>query len=79
VRNTVKLNEGCVQNLVCSCGNMPVCDAAFLVSFQSVEVLDLYVFLLTFFIILRYVLEHSFVTCSVRDFTFCAFILGLLG
>jgi hypothetical protein len=74
VRNTVKLNEGCVQNLACSYGNMPVYDAAFLVSFQSVEVLDLYILLLTFFIIPRYVLEYGFVTCSVRDFTFCSFV-----
>jgi len=58
---------------------MPVYDAAFPVSLQSLEVLDLYIFLLTFFIIPRYALEHGFVTCSVRDFTFCAFILGLLG
>ena len=35
------LYEGCAQNVACSYGNMPVYDAAFPVSLQSLEVLDL--------------------------------------
>jgi hypothetical protein len=54
------------------------CMAAFLVSFQSVEVLDLYIFVLTFSIIPSHVLNKT-LSRPVRDFTLCAFVLELLG